>query len=97
VDVVIEVRDARIPLATTHPQVRASLRARRRHAQPSLHGGQCGAMWACVCVQIPEWIKGRQHVVVLNREDCVRAEERRQWQDWYVALLPLYYVAGLCG
>ena len=38
-------------------------------------------------MQIPEWIKGRQHVVVLNREDCVRAEERRQWEDWYVALV----------
>lgn len=42
-----------------------------------------------MCVQIPEWIKGRQHVVVLNREDCVRAEERRQWEDWYVARTPL--------
>jgi hypothetical protein len=37
--------------------------------------------------QIPEWIQGRQHVIVLNREDCVRAEERKQWEDWYACSL----------
>ncbi len=54
VDLVIEVRDARIPLATSHPR---------------LH----------------RWIRGKQHLLVLNRRDMVGEAARRRWDAWFRA------------
>jgi len=51
VDLVIEVRDARIPLATGHPRLQ-------------------------------RWIKGKQHLLVINRRDMVSAEARHAWDQW---------------
>ena len=52
VDLVIEVRDARIPLATGHPHLN-------------------------------RWVKGKQHLLVINRRDMVTAEAREAWQEWF--------------
>ena len=52
VDLVIEVRDARIPLATGHPH-------------------------------LSRWIKGKQHLLVINRRDMVTAEARTAWEAWF--------------
>ena len=52
VDLVIEVRDARIPLATAHPH---------------LH----------------RWIKGKQHLLVINRRDMISLEARLCWDRWF--------------
>ncbi|HJO77838.1 MAG TPA: GTPase, partial [Prochlorococcaceae cyanobacterium Fu_MAG_134] len=52
VDLVIEVRDARIPLATAHPH---------------LH----------------RWIKGKQHLLVINRRDMISSEARLCWDRWF--------------
>ncbi len=48
VDLVIEVRDARIPIASSHP-----------HLQ--------------------KWIKGKRHLLVINRKDMICAEAREIW------------------
>ena len=52
VDLVIEVRDARIPMATGHP-----------HLQ--------------------RWIKGKQHLLVINRRDMVTPQARQAWDQWF--------------
>ena len=52
VDLVIEVRDARIPLATGHPRLQ-------------------------------RWIRGKQHLLVINRRDMVSEEARRAWDAWF--------------
>jgi len=52
VDLVIEVRDARIPLATGHPRLQ-------------------------------RWIRGRQHLLVLNRRDMITAQAQKQWDRWF--------------
>jgi ribosome biogenesis GTPase A len=52
VDLVIEVRDARIPLATGHPR-------------------------------LARWIRGRRHLLVLNRVDMVPPELRQAWTAWF--------------
>jgi len=54
VDLVIEVRDARIPLATGHPR-------------------------------LARWIRGRQHLLVLNRVDMVPPALRQAWTAWFRA------------
>ena len=54
VDLVIEVRDARIPLATGHPRLQ-------------------------------RWIKGKQHLLVINRRDMVSTEARHAWDQWFRA------------
>lgn len=54
VDVVLEVRDARIPLATQHPQV-------------------------------PQWIGGKDRVLVMNRVDMIPLAVQQHWKDWFVA------------
>lgn len=54
VDVVLEVRDARIPLATQHPQV-------------------------------PQWIGGKDRVLVMNRVDMIPLAVQQRWKDWFVA------------
>ena len=54
VDLVIEVRDARIPLATGHPRLQ-------------------------------RWIRGKQHLLVLNRRDMVGEPVRRRWDAWFRA------------
>ncbi len=52
VDLVIEVRDARIPLATSHPR-------------------------------LDRWIKGKPHLLVLNRMDMVSVAARQAWETWF--------------
>jgi ribosome biogenesis GTPase A len=52
VDLVIEVRDARIPLATSHPRLQ-------------------------------RWIRGKQHLLVLNRRDMVPVAAREAWEAWF--------------
>ncbi|WP_216902210.1 ribosome biogenesis GTPase YlqF [Synechococcus sp. CCY 9618] len=52
VDLVIEVRDARIPLATSHPRLQ-------------------------------RWIRGKQHLLVINRRDMVSPEARLAWDGWF--------------
>ncbi|MFN9545676.1 MAG: ribosome biogenesis GTPase YlqF [Cyanobacteriota bacterium] len=52
VDLVLEVRDARIPLATGHPR-------------------------------LARWIRGKPHLLVLNRIDMVPVVARQAWDDWF--------------
>ena len=52
VDLVIEVRDARIPLATGHPHLN-------------------------------RWVKGKQHVLVINRRDMITSQAMEAWQQWF--------------
>jgi ribosome biogenesis GTPase A len=52
VDLVLEVRDARIPLATGHPR-------------------------------LSRWIKGKRHLLVINRMDMVPTEARQAWEGWF--------------
>jgi ribosome biogenesis GTPase A len=52
VDLVIEVRDARIPLATGHPR-------------------------------LGRWIRGKQHLLVLNRSDMIPTTARSAWTAWF--------------
>jgi ribosome biogenesis GTPase A len=52
VDLVIEVRDARIPLATGHPRLQ-------------------------------RWIRGKQHLLVINRRDMVSEASRLAWDGWF--------------
>ena len=54
VDLVIEVRDARIPLATGHPHLN-------------------------------RWLKGKQHLLVINRRDMVTAAAKEAWEAWFKA------------
>jgi ribosome biogenesis GTPase A len=51
---VIEVRDARIPLATGHPHLN-------------------------------RWLKGKQHLLVINRRDMVTAAAKEAWEAWFKA------------
>ena len=53
VDLVVEVRDARIPIATTHP-----------HLQ--------------------KWIKGKQHLLVINRLDMISTEAHKIWHKEFL-------------
>jgi len=52
VDLVIEVRDARIPLATGHPR-------------------------------LGRWLRGKQHLLVLNRSDMIPPPLRTAWTGWF--------------
>ena len=54
VDLVIEVRDARIPLATGHPHLN-------------------------------RWLKGKQHLLVINRRDMVTAAAKEARAAWFKA------------
>ena len=54
VDLVIEVRDARIPLATGHPH-------------------------------LDRWLKGKQHLLVINRRDMVTTAAWEAWDQWFKA------------
>ena len=54
VDLVIEVRDARIPQATGHPH-------------------------------LDRWVKGKQHLLVVNRRDMVTPAARQAWEEWFKA------------
>ncbi len=52
VDLVIEVRDARIPIATSHPH-------------------------------LTRWIKGKQHLLVINRQDMIGLPALKAWDKWF--------------
>ena len=52
VDLVIEVRDARIPISTSHPH-------------------------------LERWIKGKQHLLVLNRRDMISTQALKAWDTWF--------------
>ncbi len=52
VDLVIEVRDARIPISTSHPH-------------------------------LEKWIKGKKHLLVINRKDMITKKNIEEWNNWY--------------
>ncbi|WP_320666483.1 ribosome biogenesis GTPase YlqF [Prochlorococcus sp. MIT 1307] len=52
VDLVIEVRDARIPISTSHPH-------------------------------LERWIKGKQHLLVINRRDMISSQALQIWDAWF--------------
>ena len=52
VDLVIEVRDARIPISTSHPH-------------------------------LERWIKGKQHLLVVNRRDMISTQALKAWDAWF--------------
>ena len=52
VDLIIEVRDARIPLSTSH-------------------------------MHLNNWIKGKKHLLVINRSDMISKSAIDQWNHWF--------------
>ncbi|EMS47043.1 Ribosome biogenesis GTPase A [Triticum urartu] len=66
-DVVIEVRDARIPLATTHPKKRRRLIVLRHVLND----------------QMDSWLGNRRRIIVMNREDMVSADDRNAWATYF--------------
>ena len=52
VDLVIEVRDARIPSSSSHPLFK-------------------------------KWIDGKNHMLVINRQDMITTESKSVWQKWF--------------
>ncbi len=52
VDLVIEIRDARIPISTSHPH-------------------------------LERWIKGKQHLLVINRRDMISIKAIQAWDKWF--------------
>ena len=52
VDLVIEVRDARIPKSTSHPH-------------------------------LERWLKGKQHLLVINRKDMITSQAVQAWDQWF--------------
>tara|TARA_B100000029_G_C17397897_1_gene895908 strand:- start:20 stop:883 length:864 start_codon:yes stop_codon:yes gene_type:complete len=52
VDLVIEVRDARIPKSTSHPH-------------------------------LERWLKGKQHLLVINRKDMISSQAVQSWDQWF--------------
>ena len=54
VDLIIEVRDARIPLSTGHSHLN-------------------------------QWIKGRKHILVINRADMVSQKAIINWNHWFLS------------
>ena len=53
VDLVIEVRDARIPLSTGN-------------------------------IHLNKWIKGKKHILVLNRSDMISSNAKEKWTNWFI-------------
>ena len=61
VDLIIEVRDARIPISTSHPH-------------------------------LERWIKGKQHLLVINRRDMISPPALQAWDESFrkKGLLPVW-------
>ena len=55
VDLVIEVRDARIPLSTGN-------------------------------IHLNKWIKGKKHILVLNRSDMISSNAKEKWTNWFISI-----------
>ncbi|CAI5532367.1 unnamed protein product [Closterium sp. Naga37s-1] len=83
VDVVIEVRDARIPLASTHPQ-----QQQLRWVDVVIEVRDARIPLATTHPQLDEWIGGKPNVLVLNREDMVTAGDRKAWAKYYGGWTP---------
>ena len=67
VDVVLEVRDARIIASTSHPQV-------------------------------PSWIGPKPSLLVINRADSIKPEERREWSSYFHSIgKTVYWTDGKLG
>tara|TARA_Y100001968_G_C19441644_1_gene762872 strand:- start:1689 stop:2558 length:870 start_codon:yes stop_codon:yes gene_type:complete len=52
VDLILEVRDARIPMATSHPH-------------------------------LEKWLKGKKHLLIMNRQDMILDQSLKQWDKWF--------------
>lgn len=76
-DVVIEVRDARIPMATSHPQVIFVI---------FIHELQANCQFLTNCAlsnQMDSWLGTRKKILVLNREDMISAADRNAWATFF--------------
>jgi ribosome biogenesis GTPase A len=79
-DVVIEIRDARIPLSTSHPKVNAFgdcsyLSVQKQQLEMLLsHAGYD---------QMDSWLGNRRRIIVLNREDMISTEDRNAWATYF--------------
>ena len=75
-DVVVEVRDARIPMATSHPQVMlyiCFMKSKREEI-----------VTKCVLSeQMDSWLGNRKKILVLNREDMISAADRNAWANFF--------------
>ncbi|KAH0933594.1 hypothetical protein HID58_010711 [Brassica napus] len=71
-DVVIEVRDARIPLSTTHPKWEVK---------------SCGTYFFLSLTYsiyvMDAWLGNRKRILVLNREDMISTEDRNDWARYF--------------
>ena len=67
VDCVVEVRDLRIPLATSHPNVAAWVGSSRDNSNNNANNSSSGKL----------------HITVLNRSDMVDEQERAKWVSYF--------------
>lgn len=90
-DVVIEVRDARIPLATSHPQVDfstlwlliMSAYSWIQHVLQILNSDLKLLNIFLSVEQLNSWIGNRKRLLVLNREDMISSAERNAWATYF--------------
>lgn len=76
VDVVIEVCDARIPMATSHPQVIFYICFMKRKLEEIIT--------KCVLSEkMDSWLGNRKKILVLNREDMISTADRNAWANFF--------------
>ena len=66
-DVVIEIRDARIPLSTSHPKVMLLVIV----------------LSHVMYDQMDSWLGNRKRIIVLNREDMISTGDRNAWATYF--------------
>lgn len=78
-DVVIEIRDARIPLSTSHPKVMLLGIAHFFCTKEQLQIVLSHVMYD----QMDSWLGNRKRIIVLNREDMISTEDRNAWATYF--------------
>lgn len=80
-DVVIEVRDARIPLATSHPKV-IVLVVSCIYFYETVTWDSTESV---LNDQMDSWLGNRRRIIVMNREDMVSTEDRNVWGTYFAS------------
>lgn len=78
-DVVIEIRDARIPLSTSHPKVMHLVITHIYICENPLEMVLRHGMYD----QMDSWLGNRKRIIVLNREDMISTEDRNAWATYF--------------
>ncbi|AQK86366.1 DAR GTPase 3 chloroplastic [Zea mays] len=78
-DVVIEIRDARIPLSTSHPKVILLVIAIFICTKEQLQIVLSHVMYD----QMDSWLGNRKRIIVLNRKDMISTEDMNAWATYF--------------